>query len=246
VLSIIAARKILTMAGVWGIDVLCTYGGHMKEEVEAKGPIEDTEKKVHAMPHPVTSFPEWKQDFSSILTAIISTGGVCSNGSMMHGNVIKVFWALLCASTVRCKASEGVFAKSLEALKTDTKLMSVVENWLNQSESQAALIKKAFRFKSHGKRQAADGDLSTSSSETSERRRGKTQKRPRTGMPWISCGLGVGCLMSVPMGIYMTWAVRYGTDRLRVRLRVRYGFGYGSLRFGYGSRAVTELRVAPL
>jgi hypothetical protein len=169
VISVIVAQEILIMAGVGGVDVLCTYGGHTKEEVEAEGSIEETGKKTHSLPHPVKSCPEWKQACSSTLAAVISVGGVCSNGAMILDNVIKVFWTLLSASAARSKSSEGVFSKGLEALKTDSKLVSVVDNWLNQSKSQASLIKKTFGLKSHGKRQAADGDVSTSS-ETSEKK----------------------------------------------------------------------------
>jgi hypothetical protein len=54
-------------------------------------------------------------------------------------------------------APEEAFIKGLEALKNGHQTgVCVVNEWLHQFQSQAAIRKKTFRFKSHGKWQAAD------------------------------------------------------------------------------------------
>mmetsp|Transcript_37460 Transcript_37460/g.63808 ORF Transcript_37460/g.63808 Transcript_37460/m.63808 type:complete len:306 (+) Transcript_37460:242-1159(+) len=169
VLALIMARKLLTMAGCLGVDELCTYGDHTKEQVEAEGAL-DAGKIIHTLPHPVTTCPEWTAACKSTLKASVQKNGA-SSGSFTSANVIKVFWALLAGSQARCPASEAIFNKGVSALESDTKMPLVVKNWLSQSKSQAATVKKEFGFKGQSKRLAADVDVNTSPETTEKKAR---------------------------------------------------------------------------
>jgi hypothetical protein len=169
VLALIMARKLLTMAGCRGVDELCTYGDHTKEQVEAEGAL-DAGKIIHTLPHPVTTCPEWTAACKSTLKATVQKNGA-SSGSFTSANVIKVFWALLAGSQARCPASEAIFNKGVSALESDTKMPLVVKNWLSQSKSQAATVKKEFGFKGQSKRLAADVDVNTSPETTEKKAR---------------------------------------------------------------------------